>query len=447
MENAFHITDIAIVAVVASLLGILMVKSKQPAVIGYIITGSVLGPAGFGFVNNQDSIALLAELGVILLLYFIGMEMSLRGFKKIWKLALFTTIAQIIFSIMAMLGFAKWFGWTMQAGLLLGLCLSLSSTAVAVKVMENIGALRTSQGQVVISILIAQDLAVAPMLLLIGDLQPHITGSIVINPLIFVKIIIAVIILYATIQYLTRRQRLLLPFADIVSKGGELAPLVSIGFCFACAAMCGIIGLSPAFGAFLAGLIIGNSTHRAVFHQYAEPIQAILLMVFFLSVGMLLDGQFMLENLATVLFLWAFVKIFKTCLNILLLKIQNQSWRDSFLESLALGQIGEFSFILAAAAVHNNIIDMEQHKLIVAVTVLSLATSPLYIDAMRRLNHRSMIHYHGVLGQLRIAYFKEMRITKHVTLYLRIWAVRILRIILARLNKWDQTLRNKDTKN
>ena len=195
-----------------------------------------------------------------------------------------------------------------------------------------------------------------------------------------------------------------------------MAPLASLAWCFAIAAVAGIFGLSPAFGAFLAGLIAGNSQQRELVHHNAGPIQAVLLMTFFLSIGLLIDLGFLWDNLGVVILFWLVVIVFKTLLNAGVLKLLGQDWQRAFLVALILGQVGEFAFVLGATALDVTLINSEVHRLIVSVTVLSLITSPIFIDAARYLS-ANPISETGKEAGLRVVlaylYHRNLRILRY----------------------------------
>ena len=162
-----QLIPIAVVILVALSCGVIFTRLRQPAVIGYILAGVVLGPAGFGLVKNQENITLLADLGVLLLLFVIGMELSLRAFRRIWRIAVATVILQTATTLIILWFIGNIIGWSTASILLLAFVLALSSTAVAVKILQDIGELRTRTGSITVGILIAQDLAIVPMILLL----------------------------------------------------------------------------------------------------------------------------------------------------------------------------------------------------------------------------------------------------------------------------------------
>lgn len=412
MHGPADLTGLAIVAVVATLCGMAMVRIRQPAIIGYILAGLVLGPSGLSLVENREAIDLLAQLGVIMLLFFIGMELSLRSFRTIWKVALISTAAQITLSVGALYVLGSVFEWPLEWAILFGFCLALSSTAVAVKVLEDTGELRTTVGRLAIGILIAQDLAVAPMLIVISNLATDGDGGI--GTMVF-EVSASIAILVGIILFLTRKSKVNLPFHHLVSPNTDLKPMAALAFCFGIATVLGLVGLSPAFGAFLAGLIVGNSAQRQEVHENAGPIQAVLLMVFFLSIGLLIDLQFVWQNFGLLLAIVVLVTVFKTILTAVILRLLGESWQSAFSVASVTSQMGEFSFVMAAVALSATVISPEIHKMIVALTVFSLVTSPLMFDLNRRLNHRAAGQISDLGALFRFAYFREWQITKRLS--------------------------------
>ena len=380
MGEQFDLTGLAVVALGALVCGIVMARLKQPAIVGYILAGVILGPSGFGLVENREAVFVLAELGVILLLFLVAMELSLRGFMKVWRVAIAASLLQIAISVGVMLALSTAFGWPLELAVLLGFVVALSSTAVVVKMLDQLNILRTPAGQLVIGILIAQDLAVVPMILTLKALAAPSFAA-----LDIFKIVASIALLGTLTIYLSRRKRLNLPFGRIIAGQADLRPLAGLALCFAAAALSGLAGLSAAYGAFLAGLVIGNSNARAMMIRATRPVQSVLIMVFFLSIGLLIDLAFIWQNIGTVLFLLLLVTVLKTALNIGLLHLLREPWPHAFVAGVMLAQIGEFSFVLGQTAFAGGLIDQPAVRLIVSITALSLLISPVWMIAGRRL--------------------------------------------------------------
>ena len=386
MPSHADLTGFAVVALVALACGMLLTRLKQPAVVGYILAGVILGPSVLGLVRNRDTVELLAELGVLMLLYLVGMELSLRGFKLVWRIAILATLCELAGAVLVMLVLSRLLGWSSGLAVLLGFVVALSSTAVAIKMLEDLGELRTRLGQVTVAVLIAQDLAVAPLMLIAGSLGGGEFGWAAAT-----KPAAAIALLVALTWYLSRRQRIHLPFARFMSGSVDLTAVGGLAFCFAAAALSGLLGLTAAYGAFLAGLVIGNSAERHAVLGTMQPIQSVLMMAFFVSIGLLVDLGYIADNLVEVLVVLVIVTLFKMAYNVLLLRMLGEPWTRAYFAGVLLSQIGEFSFLLAAIGLSAGVIDPGHHRLIVAVTVLSLATSPFWMASARRIERIALL--------------------------------------------------------
>ncbi len=365
-------------ALVALACGMAMRVMRQPPLVGYILAGVLVGPSMLGIVQNTERVQLLAELGVLMLLFVIGMELSLRAFRTVWRVALLCVALQILGSLALMLVVATLLDWSPAVGVLFGFILAVSSTAVAIKMLDDIGELRTRIGRMVVGVLIAQDIAVVPMMLIVANIVG--AGGMLD---IVVKVALSLALLGGVVVFLSRRQRLSLPFAHLAVGHVDLLPVMSLAYCFGAAAVSGLVGLSPAYGAFLAGLIIGNSNQRQPVLEVIEPIQSVLIMVFFVSIGMLLDLGYIWEHLGTVLVLMLIVVVFKTAMNVGILALLRQERTHALIGGFALSQIGEFSFLLAQIGSAVALISDGDYRLVVAVTVLSLMISPVWLELAR----------------------------------------------------------------
>jgi CPA2 family monovalent cation:H+ antiporter-2 len=304
------------------------------------------------------------------LLFVVGTHLSLRAFKNIYRTAVGAAALQILVSVSLMLLLGQLFGWRTERAVLYGFVLALSSTAVGIKILEDIGELRNETGRVAVGVLIAQDLAVVPMLIIVVGLAGPDGVDL---PALVLKIALAVAALVALIWYLSRRQRTHLPFRRLWVRHPDLAPI-------------GALELSAGLGAFLAGLYVGNTTERAVMVRAMDPVQSLLLMMFFLSVGLLIDLAFVGSNLATVLLLTGFVFLLNSVINVGALRTVGAPWRVAFLAGFALAQVGEFAFVLAATGVASGLIGEEAQRTVVAVIALTMVMSPLWLGLARRLH-------------------------------------------------------------
>lgn len=396
-----ELTAAALVALAALLCGVAMTRLRQPAIVGYILAGVVLGPAGLKLVDNEDAVGTLAEFGVLMLLFVVGIELDLRRFVQGWKVAVFATVMQIAGSVGTALLLRPVLGWSFGLAMVLGFAVAVSSTAVVIKMLESSGDLDKPVGRSIIGILIAQDMAVVPMMLFLGGLERK--GIV---PLDLLKVVFSVVFLVVLFWLLLKR-KLRLPISERLARSVELGPLSALAWCFGAAALSGLMDLSPAYGAFLAGVVIGNSSQREMVLKNAAPVQSVLLMVFFLSIGLLLDFKFIWKHLGQVLALLLMVTLFKTVLSAAALRLLRQSWRNAFFAAVALAQIGEFSFLLAEVAQGGRLITGAETKLVVAVTVLSLVLSPFWLFTMRRLHRVAEAGGTSLRGLLASTYGRE----------------------------------------
>jgi CPA2 family monovalent cation:H+ antiporter-2 len=383
MEGQLNLIPVALLLIGAAVGGLLMAGLRQPPMVGYIVAGAVFGPSGFGLISDRPTIHMLAELGVLILLFVIGMHLSLRAFKNIYRTALGAASVQIIASVALMLTLAHLFGWNPERAILYGFVLALSSTAVGIKILEEIGELRNETGRCAVGVLIAQDLAVVPMLIIVVGMAGE-EGIDVTD--LTLKLAIAVAALAALIWWLSRRHRIHLPFRPLLVRYADLVPIAAVTLCVLGAAVSGALGLSAGLGAFLAGLYVGNSTERALLVRATEPVQSLLLMVFFVSIGLLVDLAFVSEHLGMVLLLVAIVFVLNSGINVLALRIVGESWRVAFIAGFALAQVGEFAFILTKTGVQVQLIGEEAERVVVAVIAISMVASPLWLELARRLH-------------------------------------------------------------
>jgi CPA2 family monovalent cation:H+ antiporter-2 len=389
---------IAITATVALICGMGLDRLRQPAVVGYILAGVALGPTGFALVEGQEGVLLLAELGVLMLLFLVGMQLSLIAFKAVWKMSVIVAFGQTALGVGIMLLLGTLFAWDTSLSVVLGFVVALSSTAVVIKLLEQLNILRQPVGQVTIGILIAQDLAVVPMLLTIETM-----GEGQIDALQILKIIAAMVFLVLFIWALSRRKRIILPFSKEMQAHPDLVPLAGLVYCFGAATLTGLIGLSPVLGAFLAGLFIGNSTARPVMVRETRPVQAVLMMVFFLSIGLLIDLGFIWGNFWTVLLMLFLICVIKTAINVGLIKLSGEPWPHALIAGVMLAQIGEFSLVISRSASANGLLEANHVQLIFAVTALSLLVTPLWLSMGRRLMRIILLHVVSWQGTMQAA--------------------------------------------
>ncbi|MBW8635738.1 cation:proton antiporter [Hoeflea sp. WL0058] len=398
------LSNIAFVAAIAGLLGLGLIILRQPPLVGFILAGMALGPTGFGVIPSSAYVNVLAEMGVLVLLFFIGIELSLKAFVLTLKQAVLVCGGQITAAVSVGLLIGYVLGLSIAEGVILGFIIALSSTVVAMKMLDEMGVLRGEEGRVAIAVLIAQDLAVVPMLVFASSFG----GESVNYTVVTLKIVVSVGLLGGLLWWLGSRGKLRVPYTEKIERNVEIVAVGALAICFTAASLSGLAGLSPVYGAFLAGILIGNSTLRSRVIPVIEPIQSVLLVIFFLSIGLLIDLWFIWDNLLIVMLVCLVVIAAKSVLNIALLRLTGSDPRTALVAGLSMAQIGEFSFVLAAAGMSAHILHDDTYRLAIAVTAISLLVSPVWAGLMHRIEDLAASHIISYRVALREAYAREI---------------------------------------
>ena len=397
------LSALALVLAAAVGLGLVMSRLRMPAAAGFILVGVALGPTGLGLIRDSGSIETLAELGVLMLLFIIGMEMRLASFSKSLPLALGVTGITCLVIPVSVALFTYAVHGEILGGIVIGFMLSISSTAVAMKMIEDSEEKDTSAGRIALAILVAQDLAVVPLLLITNTLGGALTPSALAG--VGARLALAFALLGAFIYVLNRIKSFRFPASEYLLKNSDVGTLGVLGICFASATASGFLGLSPALGAFLGGLAVGHSTLRRGALAMAQPVQSILLFVFFVSVGLLIDLNYLIQQAWIIGAALVVVIGGKTVLNFLLLTLGGKNFDTAFAASLFLSPVGEFSFVIAGAGLAAGALSPSGHKLAIAVIAMSLLASPIFF-LLARLAHRLAVKHLG-LAAPRTASFRS----------------------------------------
>jgi len=385
---------LALLLAAAVICGLVMARLRMPAAAGFILVGVALGPSGAGLIQPSLPIETMADLGVLMLLFIIGMELRLQAFRKLLPMALGVTVVTTLLITSSLWLFTQYVHGEVLGGVVIGFMLSISSTAVAMKMMAEADEKNSPAGRMATAILVAQDLAVVPLLLITNGLGAQAHESVI---GIAWRLALALGLLVGFIALLTRIKSFRFPLDRYLLKDFDVGTLGIVGLCFAAAALSGWIGLSPALGAFLCGLLVGHSTLRRAAEHMAAPVQSILLFVFFLSVGLLIDLQFLREQMWVILAALVVVTGGKTFLNWLLLMIAGEPFDLAVQTSLFLSPVGEFSFVIASAGLTVGALSVAGHKLAIAVIAMPLLASPIWFLAARFM-HNVIVSHAKVLG-------------------------------------------------
>jgi len=372
---------VTIIAVIL-LIGLSLQLARQPQVIGYLLAGVAIGPFGLALLTDAQFASRLGSFGVVLLLFFVGMEVAPRQLLSGWRTAVIGTLVQVALSVTLVIPIGLWFNWPMERIVLLGFVTSLSSTAVIVKLLRDSGEINHREGQDVLGILLMQDLIIIPMLIIIGLLGGETPGWSELG----LQISGAVAIIAVLIWALTK-DSFHLPFGHLLRSDPELQVFAALFICFGLSLLTGMAYLSTALGAFAAGILVTAARETHWVHHSLEPFRVIFVALFFVSVGMLVDISFIFSHAIQVLLLVVIVLVSNTFLNGIILRFLGYRWRESLYAGAMLSQIGEFSFVLAAVGLTAGIIAEIAYQYTIAVIALSLLVSPFWILGARRILH------------------------------------------------------------
>lgn len=374
------LSGLVVMALAIVILGFFLRLFRQPHVIGYIVAGVLLGV--LGLTTDKEFLSQAGNLGVILLLFFIGMHIDIEKLIRKWRVAILGTAAQILLTLLVVWILGMWLAWPLPRVLLFAFAVSLSSTAVILKILEQWGELETKVGQNVLSILLVQDLAIIPMILIL-----EFAGGNAVDYARLALQIVGGILLIGLVSWIVHRRHISIPWVRRLKKDKELKVFLALVLCFGLALLTGLFGLSTALGAFAAGIIVSAAKESGWVHDHLEPIHDLLVALFFVYVGTLIDLAFLREHLALVLMLVLAILALNTVLNTAILRLLGDNWRESLYAGALLSQIGEFSFLLATIGLSAGIIAGFGYQLMILAIALTLLVSPLWIQAIKRLLH------------------------------------------------------------
>ncbi|WP_170319845.1 cation:proton antiporter [Polyangium spumosum] len=374
MEQIPILRDLAIISIVGVVVVLLLGRVRLPAVAGLLLAGAFLGPTGFGLLSDAHRIQSLAEIGVVLLLFGIGLEFSLERLRQIAKTVTIGGSLQVGLTILAAVLCARVAGEPFSRGVLFGFLFALSSTALVLRTLAERGEVDAPHGRFIVGALIFQDLCVVPMVLVIPILAGRSGG----DPTRDLALALGKAALLVLVTVVVARSLVPRFFAMVDrARSRELFLMAVLGICLATAFLTSLAGLSLALGAFLAGILLAGSeyAHRAI--GDVLPLRHAFTSLFFVSLGMLLDVHVLVEEPISVgLYLAAFVlgKGFIATLSALSMRFPA---RVAWLAGVGLAQFGEFGFVLATLAERNGLITPAEDRALLAAGVLSMIITPL----------------------------------------------------------------------
>ena len=375
------LNDILIICLLSIGVIFLCHQIRIPVIVGFLLTGVLAGPDGLKLIRAVHEVESLAEIGVVLLLFTIGLEFSLSNLRKIKRSILLGGSLQVFLTVLAVFAITRSFGYAPGKAVFIGFLVSLSSTAIVLKLFQEKAEVEAPHGRATLAILIFQDVIIVMMIFFTPFLAGK-TGNLGTFLLIYLAkgagIIIFIIIstnwLVPFILYQVSRTR-----------SRELFLLTVVALCLAIAWLTAALGLSLALGAFLAGLIISESEYSHQALSSIVPFKDVFTSFFFVSIGMLLDIQIVIQKPFLVLAAAVGVMAVKSLLAGFTITLLGFPFRAALLTALAVSQVGEFSFILSRYGIEHNLLSPGTYQLFLTVTVITMAVTPFVISASPRI--------------------------------------------------------------
>lgn len=371
MEILF-LKDLVIILGLSTIVNFIFVKFKVPTIVGYLLTGIVIGPHLLALIHAPKEVDVIAEIGVILLLFTIGMEFSLKHLLKIRRIVFLGGLFQVCVTSILFLIVSKFYGLSWQTGLFIGFLGALSSSALVLKLLQERSELTSNYGRTTLGILIFQDLMLVPLLLFanfLGSKSPDITNEI---GVLLIKMLIIIGFVYVGNRWVIPK----LLHAIALLKNQELFMLSIFMICMVVSFTTYELGMSMAFGAFLAGLMISESEYSHNAFGNLMTFKDLFTSFFFISIGMMLDVSFVLENYQIVIITVIIVIVLKTFVAGLTGFLLGHTFRGIVIVGFALSQVGEFSFILAKIGLQNQVLNSFYYQLFLAVAVVTMILTP-----------------------------------------------------------------------
>lgn len=375
MESSF-LTLLAIILGVSALVVFLLHKLKIPSVVGFLVAGVIIGPHGVGLVRDTHAVEVMAEIGVILLLFTIGIEFSISRLMRIKKAVIVGGGLQVLLTILLASIASHIATGGARRSILFGFLVALSSTAIVMKMLAEKGETDSPHGRIMVGILIFQDLCVVPLMLLTPALAGEGIGAVGVMARMGKALLIVAAVLFSAKWVIPR-----LLHQVVSTRSRELFTITIILLCFGIALLTSRFGLSLALGAFLAGLIISESEYAHQATSDILPFKDSFIGLFFVSVGMLMDFGYMTSNYRNIIVVVALILALKVVTGTVSALMAGGSLRASLQAGQGLAQIGEFSFVLAVSGKELGIITEEFYQSFLSSSVITMMLTPFIINA------------------------------------------------------------------
>jgi CPA2 family monovalent cation:H+ antiporter-2 len=409
MQEFLIIQDIVVILLISLPIIFIFKKINLPSIVGFLIAGMIIGPSGFNLIKSVNQISVMAEIGIMLLMFTIGLEFSLSQLIKIKKFLLIAGGFQLLITITICTIIFSALGIEINQAIFFSLLVSLSSTAIVLKILSDKDELNSPHGKFSIGILIFQDLAIVPMFLFL----PLLSG---LGELSSADIAIKILVAFGVLVGMLLLARFLMPLIVYQLANIRMREAFTIGvilLILGTAFITHSFGLSFALGAFIAGLILSESDYNHQIVSEILPFRDAFNSIFFVSIGLLLNIQFVLDNAVLITGLTLGIYIVKTLVIVSIVYFMKYPLRVGFLTGLSLAQIGEFSFVLALAGLNFKLFEGDYYNSFLASTIFSMILTPLIIklspfiagktsslekDIKRSENYLENLHGHVIIA-------------------------------------------------
>jgi CPA2 family monovalent cation:H+ antiporter-2 len=377
MHLATFLQDLALIMIVAGIVTVIFHQLNQPVVLGYIIAGMILGPntPPFSFIHDETTIKTLAELGVVFLMFSLGLEFSIRKLFRIGTVALIAALAEIVFMVLIGYEIGQFFSWKSIDSLFLGTMLAISSTTIIIKALYELKLKKENFAQTIFGILIIEDILAIGILALLSSVA--ISGSLNVPEMIATLGKLLVFLVSSLVIGILIIPKLLSYVARFNSK--EVLLITVLGLCFGFSLLVIRLGYSVALGAFLMGAIIAESRKIKMIEKLVNPITNMFSAIFFVSIGLLVNPKIILIYIVPIVIITLAVVIGKILVCSLAVFLAGRDGRTSLRVGMGLAQIGEFSFIIASLGITLNVTSSFLYPVIVAVSAITTFLTPYLI--------------------------------------------------------------------
>lgn len=390
-----HLSVVLILTVgfaLASLLGYCAQRLRLPPILGYLLAGYLIGPYSPGFVADISVAEQLAEIGVILMLFNVGLHFKLEDLINVKNIAIPGAIIQTLSAAAVTAVLIYYLGWSLESGVILGLAVGVASTVVLVRVLTDHQLLDTQQGHIAVGWLIVEDILTVAVLLLLPIIGTFFAGGevsklVVTGSILFMLLKFAILI---GLMFTLGQKVISYILTDVARlRSHELFTLTVLALVFLIATgSAWIFGTSIALGAFIAGMVIHRTTVRHQAAANALPLKDTFTIIFFLSVGMLFNPKVIVDYFGIFIALLSVILIVKPLVALLIVLFFNYSWKVAFTVAFALAQIGEFSFILAEEARFRKMLPAIGFDVLVACALITISINPLFFRLIDTILHR-----------------------------------------------------------